>query len=161
MILLPLAALILGFVLVYMGAQGLTPDETWARYTAVAVLAGLDTVLGGVRARLNDSFDDAVFVSGFFVNALLAMGLVWLGERLGLEAGVGDGRISAMMIAAVVVFSTRIFNNLAALRRHLIESLELRAQMRRQARAESQLLPVASERATAPNSETAAGAPRA
>ena len=161
MILLPLAALILGFVLVYMGAQGLTPDETWARYTAVAVLAGLDTVLGGVRARLNDSFDDAVFVSGFFVNALLAMGLVWLGERLGLEAGVGDGRISAMMIAAVVVFSTRIFNNLAALRRHLIESLEARAQSRRQVRVESDTtLPVATERATPPGSE-AAGAPRA
>ena len=44
-----------------------------------------------------------------------------LGERLGLETGFGDGRISVMMVGAVVVFSGRILNNLAALRRLVIE----------------------------------------
>jgi small basic protein len=122
MILLPILALVVGFVLFYwLPNSGYQTDEAWARYTAIAVLAGLDTVLGGLRARLNDDFDDLVFVSGFFVNALLAGGLVYLGERLGLETGLGDERVSAMMIAAVVVFGTRIFNNLAALRRMLID----------------------------------------
>jgi small basic protein len=78
-------------------------------------------VLGGLRARLSDQYDDAIFISGFFANTLLAGGLVLLGEKLGLEAGIGDQRVSAMMIAAVVVFGSRIFNNLAVLRRLIIE----------------------------------------
>ena len=121
MILLPLLALAVGFIVVYISGRGFEADEALARYTAIAVLAGLDTVLGGLRARLINQFDDAIFVSGFFVNALLAGGLVVLGERLGLETGFGDERVSAMLIAAAVVFGTRIFNNLAALRRILID----------------------------------------
>lgn len=96
-------------------------NEAFARYVAVALLAGMDTVVGGLRSFLTDKFDDAIFLSGFVINSLLAVGLVLLGERLGLETGVGDGRISVMMIAAVVVFSGRILNNLAALRRLVIE----------------------------------------
>jgi small basic protein len=123
MFVLPLLALALGFILVYLPGNMLPANEALARYTAVAVLAGLDTVLGGIRAWLDDNFDDAIFISGFFVNSLLAVGLVLLGERLGLETGIGDGRISVMMIGAVVVFSGRILNNLAALRRLIIERL--------------------------------------
>ena len=123
MILLPLIAVALGFAIFYnfFPTAGFEANEFYARYTAIAVLAGLDTVLGGLRAWLSDIFDDAVFVTGFFMNSLLAVGLVFLGERLGLETGFGDESISVMLIAAVVVFSTRILNNLAALRRMLIE----------------------------------------
>ncbi|MDQ3813173.1 MAG: small basic family protein [Armatimonadota bacterium] len=121
MILLPLLALILGFVLVYVPAGQLQANELFARYMAIAVIAGFDTVLGGLRAWLEDQFDDTVFITGFFANALLGAGLVALGEKLGLETGFGDQRISLMMVAAVVVFSTRIFNNLAALRRLIID----------------------------------------
>ena len=124
---LPIAALIAGFVLFYQ-LGGLPTDEATARYTAIALLAGLDTILGGVRAYLKGDFDDVVFVSGFFTNALLAVGLVMLGERLGLQTGLGDGRISVMMIGAVVVFSTRILNNLAAVRRIFIDKLRARKQ---------------------------------
>jgi small basic protein len=126
MILLPLLALVLGFVLVYYPMAGLHANEMFARYMAIAVLAGLDTVLGGLRAWMDDKFDDTVFISGFFANVLLGAGLVALGEKLGLETGVGDQRISVMMIAAVVVFSTRIFNNLAALRRSFIDRWRMR-----------------------------------
>lgn len=121
MIFLPLFALVLGFLLVNRAGGSFEADEALARYTAVAVLAGLDTVLGGLRARLTNQFDDVIFITGFFANALLAGGLVVLGERLGLETGFGDERVSAMLIAAAVVFGARIFNNLAALRRILIE----------------------------------------
>lgn len=121
MILLPLLALALGFAVVWFLGGDYAASEAVARYTAIAVLAGLDTVLGGLRARMTDDFDDLVFISGFFVNALLAGALVLLGERLGLETGLGDQRVSAMMIAAVVVFGSRIFNNLGVLRRLLIE----------------------------------------
>ena len=121
MILLPLLALVVGFVIFWNPAQGLGADEALARYTAIAILAGFDTILGGLRAWMTEDFDDTVFISGFFVNSLLAAGLVALGEYLGLETGFGEGRISVMMIGAVVVFSARILNNLAALRRLLIE----------------------------------------
>jgi small basic protein len=127
MFLLPFLALALGFI-VFWSVAGVIPpaSETFARYAAIALLAGLDTVLGGVRAWLSDTFDDAIFISGFFLNALLAVGLVVLGERLGLEAGFGESRISMMMIGAVVVFSGRILNNLAVLRRLVIERLRAR-----------------------------------
>jgi len=128
MFLLPFFALALGFFVFWSVAGTIPPaSETFARYAAIALLAGLDTVLGGVRAWLSDTFDDAIFISGFFLNALLAVGLVMLGERLGLEAGFGEGRISMMMIGAVVLFSGRILNNLAALRRIVIERLRARA----------------------------------
>jgi len=131
MILLPLLALVLGFIVVYyIPERDLHANEVFARYTAIAVLAGLDTVLGGLRAWLEEKFDDTVFITGFFANVLLAAGLVVLGERLGLETGFGDQRISVMMVAAVVVFSTRIFNNLAALRRSIIDRWRLRRAMR-------------------------------
>lgn len=120
MIVLPLLAVAVGFFLFYGPMRGIEANEAFARYTAIAILAGLDTVLGGLRAWLDDAFDDLVFISGFFVNALLAVGLVMLGEKIGLETGVGDGRISVMMVGAVVVFSSRILNNLAVLRRLVI-----------------------------------------
>ena len=127
MFLLPFVALALGFGLFWGLAGEISPtSETFARYAAIALLAGFDTVLGGVRAWLLNTFDDAIFISGFFLNALLAVGLVVLGERLGLEAGFGEGRISMMMIGAVVLFSGRILNNLAALRRIVIEKLRAR-----------------------------------
>lgn len=119
---LPFLALALGFAFFWLSStMALPANEAFARYTAVALLAGMDTVVGGLRSFLTDKFDDAIFLSGFVINSLLAVGLVLLGERLGLETGGGDGRISVMMVAAVVVFSGRILNNLAALRRLVIE----------------------------------------
>ena len=119
---LPFLALALGFAFFWLSSSMALPaNEAVARYTAVALLAGMDTVVGGLRSFLTDKFDDAIFLSGFVINSLLAVGLVLLGERLGLETGVGDGRISVMMVGAVVVFSGRILNNLAALRRLVIE----------------------------------------
>ena len=126
MFLLPLLALLAGFVIFYVPLSGYSLAENIAPYTAIALLAGLDTVLGGWRAWLIEEFDEPVFISGFFVNALLAAGLVALGERLGLQAGFADGQISIMMIGAVVVFSSRIFNNLAVLRRLLIDRFRSR-----------------------------------
>jgi small basic protein len=126
MFLLPLIALIAGFALFYVPLHGYSLAANIAPYTAIALLAALDTVLGGWRAWLAGDFDEPVFVSGFFVNSFLAAGLVALGERFGLEANFADGQISIMMIGAVVVFSTRIFNNLAVLRRLLIERLRSR-----------------------------------
>lgn len=81
-----------------------------SRYASVAILAGLDSVLGGTRAGMEERFDTAVFSSGFVVNALLAVLVTWIGVVLGAD----------LYLAAVVTFGIRIFSNLGHIRRYLL-----------------------------------------
>jgi len=83
----------------------------YAKYMSVAVLAALDSVFGGIRAYMEDGFDNTIFLSGVFVNTLLAAGLAYLGDRLGVE----------LYLAAVVVFGVRLFQNLGIIRRYLLK----------------------------------------
>ncbi|MEL7658369.1 MAG: small basic family protein, partial [Bacillota bacterium] len=46
-----------------------------AKYMSIAVLAALDSVFGGIRAYMEDGFDNTIFISGFIVNTFLAAGL--------------------------------------------------------------------------------------
>jgi len=105
---LPLAGLIIGILLGFISDIHL--PASWSQYLAVALLAALDTVFGGMRANLEGTFDVGVFSSGFFFNTLLAAGLAFLGERIGID----------LYLAAVIVFGTRLFNNLATIRRILL-----------------------------------------
>jgi small basic protein len=81
------------------------------KYMSIGVLAALDSVFGGIRAYMEDSFDNTIFISGFFVNSLLAAGFAYLGDRLGLE----------LYMAAVIVFGVRLFQNLGIIRRYLLK----------------------------------------
>jgi small basic protein len=92
-------------------AFSLTIPAQYSRYTAMALLAAFDSVLGAVRAELDAEFDNRIFVTGFFVNMILAGLLTFLGDRLGVE----------LYIAAIVAFGVRMFNNLAIIRRQLLE----------------------------------------
>ncbi|MBO8159327.1 small basic family protein [Thermosyntropha sp.] len=83
----------------------------YAKYMSIAVLAALDSVFGGIRAYMEDTFDNLVFISGFVANTLLAAGLAYLGDKLGVE----------LYLAAVVVFGVRIFQNLGIIRRYLLK----------------------------------------
>lgn len=83
-----------------------------ANYLSLAVLAGLDSVFGGIRAGAERRFRSDVFLTGFLVNMILAVLLVWLGEQI----GVGD-----LYVAAVVTLGGRMFLNLSVIRRHLLE----------------------------------------
>ena len=83
----------------------------FAKYMSVAILAVLDSVFGGIRAYMEDVFDTTIFVSGFITNALLAAGLAYLGDRLGVE----------LYLAAVVAFGVRLFQNLGIIRRYLMK----------------------------------------
>lgn len=104
-VILPLFGLALG-ILVGALAPVAIPDSL-AKYSAVAILAALDTGLGGIRAGLENRFDLAAFISGFTFNSLLAAGLTYLGDTLGID----------LYLAAVVVFGVRLFDNLAIIRR--------------------------------------------
>ncbi|MGI6343606.1 MAG: small basic family protein [Bacillota bacterium] len=81
-----------------------------ATYMSVALLAALDSVLGGIKAMLEGEFDNLIFLTGFFSNALLAAGLAFLGDQLGVN----------LYMAAVFAFGVRLFQNLGVVRRLLI-----------------------------------------
>jgi small basic protein len=85
------------------------PNE-WARYTAVGILAALDSLLGAFRAELEGHFDTRIFLSGFYTNALLAAALTFLGDRLGID----------LYLVALFAFGWRIFQNVAVIRRHFL-----------------------------------------
>ncbi len=83
---------------------------SYARYTAVMILAVLDSIFGGLKAWLNGNFENKVFLSGLLVNAGVAGTLTYLGDKLGVE----------LYFAAIVAFGVRIFDNIAVIRRHLL-----------------------------------------
>jgi small basic protein len=83
-------------------------------YLPIAVVAALDAVFGGIRAKLDGIFDDKQFVISFISNVLIAGMIVYLGDQL----GVG----SQLSIGVVVVLGVRIFGNVAAIRRHLFHA---------------------------------------
>ncbi|MGQ9756423.1 MAG: small basic family protein [Desulfotomaculales bacterium] len=85
--------------------------QVYGKYLGIAILAAMDSVFGGIRAGMEESFDNAIFLSGFVGNTLLAAGLVFIGDRLGVE----------LYTAAVVAFGVRLFQNLAVIRRRLIK----------------------------------------
>lgn len=109
---IPLIALLVGAVMGLL-LQPAVPGFL-APYLPVAVVAALDAVFGAVRARLDGTFSDRVFLISFLTNVVLAVFLVFLGDQL----GVG----SELSTAVVVVFGVRIFQNLAAVRRHLFQA---------------------------------------
>ncbi|MFI2703702.1 small basic family protein [Cellulosimicrobium composti] len=83
-------------------------------YLPIAVVAALDALFGGLRARLDGLFDDKVFLVSFLSNVVVAALIVFLGDQL----GVG----SQLSTAVVVVLGIRIFSNAAAIRRHIFKA---------------------------------------
>jgi small basic protein len=102
------AGIVLGLVL--------RPDVPGALepYLPIAVVAALDAVFGGLRAYLDGIFDDKVFVISFASNVVIAAGIVFLGDQLGVGGQLSTG--------VIVVLGIRIFANVAAIRRHLFHA---------------------------------------
>lgn len=84
-----------------------------APYLPMAVMAALDSVFGGLRSRLDGTFQERIFVVSLLANSFLAATLVFVGDRLG---------VNDLSVAVVVVFGVRIFANLAAIRRKLFHA---------------------------------------
>lgn len=105
---LSILGLILGVSLGLLTDIRIPPE--YANYLSIAVLAALDTLFGGIRAHLQQVYDDKVFVSGFFFNILLAAGLAFLGVHLGVD----------LYLAAIFAFGVRLFQNIAVIRRIML-----------------------------------------
>jgi len=106
----PLVGLLIGIIIG--SVFSLQIPAQYSRYTAMAILAALDSVLGALRAELQGEYDNLIFVTGFFGNAILAAGLTLLGDRMGVE----------LYLAAIVAFGVRLFNNLAIVRRIILDT---------------------------------------
>lgn len=124
MILIPIVSVLVGVLLGILIRRPIGGEA--GLYLAVACLAGLDTVCGGIRAFMEKKFHADVFLSGFISNVLTAFGLAWLGDRIGVN----------IFLVCAFIFGTRIFNNLSLIRRFWLTSIQdARERRRRQAEA--------------------------
>ena len=106
-------SIIVGCILgVVIGFITPTIPYTVSQYLAIGIVA-LDSVFGGIASNIKKNFDMKVFISGFFVNAILAMLLTYLGEKLNVD----------IYLAAIVVFVGRMFNNLGIIRRYYLSKI--------------------------------------
>ena len=84
---------------------------SYSTYLAIAIIAALDSVFGGITGVLKGEFDFKVFISGFFCNAILSILLTYLGTKLNVD----------IYLAAIVVFVGRMFINLTIIRKYYID----------------------------------------
>ncbi len=86
----------------------------FARYSAIAIVAAFDSIMGAINGIIKKNFNIKIFVTGFFVNILLGVLLTLLGDNLDVN----------IFLAAIFVFVTRIFSNFASIRRELVARYE-------------------------------------
>lgn len=112
-------AVILGILFGLIIPYNLTSDTL--PYVAVAIIAALDSVFGGIVANFSKRFSIYVFMTGLISNAILAVMLTYVGNILGIN----------LSFAVIIVFGVRLFNNLANIRRatidrYVLEKVKLR-----------------------------------
>ena len=105
-------AILIGCILgAIIGINAPIISYTYSSYLAIAIIAALDSVFGGISSVINKNFDLKIFISGFFGNAILAILLTILWEKLNVD----------IYLAAIVVFVWRMFMNLGTIRRYYVE----------------------------------------
>ena len=96
-----LSVIVMSILGILLGLVTPTIPYVYSRYMAVAIMAAVDSIIGAIAGMLQDKFDMKIFVSGFFVNSLIAIAFTMFGESLDVD----------IFLAAIVVFVSRIFNN--------------------------------------------------
>ena len=105
-------AILIGCILgAILGLNAPIVSYTYSSYLAIAIIAALDSVFGGIASVIKKNFDLKIFISGFFGNAILAILLTILGQKLNVD----------IYLAAIVVFVWRMFMNLGTIRRYYVE----------------------------------------
>lgn len=84
---------------------------SYSLYVSIAMLAAFDSLLGAIRASMENKYNNALFISGFFSNAILAAFLSYFGDRLGVP----------FYYAPILVFGGRLFQNMAIIRRFMLK----------------------------------------
>lgn len=105
-------AILMGCVLgAIVGINAPIISYSYSSYLAIAIIAALDSVFGGIAGTLKGEFNFKVFISGFFCNSILSMLLTYLGNKLNVD----------IYLAAIVVFVGRMFINLTIIRKYYID----------------------------------------
>ena len=99
---------------------------TYSSYLAIAIIAALDSVFGGITGVLKGEFDFKVFISGFFCNSILAILLTYLGNKLNVD----------VYLATIVVFVGRMFINLTIIRKYYIDKWSKKLEERKEKETE-------------------------
>ena len=90
-------AIIIGCILgAILGMNAPIISYTYSTYLAIAVIAALDSVFGGISSVLKKNFDLKIFL---------------LGQKLNVD----------IYLATIFVFISRMFNNLTIIRRYYVE----------------------------------------
>ena len=92
-------------------ALDITYPAEYSFYITMGLLASMDSIVGAARSMMEKKYNNLIFISGFITNAILAMILTSVGDKLGVP----------LYFAAIFVFGGRLFNNLAVLRRITID----------------------------------------
>ena len=112
-------AILIGCILgAIIGMNAPMISYTYSSYLAIAIIAALDSVFGGITSVINKNFDLKIFITGFFGNAILSILLTILGEKLNVD----------IYLAAIVVFVGRMFTNLAIIRRYYVDKWSTKIQ---------------------------------
>ncbi len=82
----------------------------YSLYMSVAILATMDSIFGAIKSGFEGKYDNIIFITGFIGNAILAMILTYIGDRLGIP----------LYYVAILVFGSRLFDNLSIIRRHIV-----------------------------------------
>ncbi len=105
-------AIIIGCVLgIVLGVNAPMISYTYSSYLAIAIIAALDSVFGGITSVIKKNFSMKIFITGFFGNAILSILLTILGQKLNVD----------IYLAAIVVFVGRMFMNLGIIRRYYVD----------------------------------------
>lgn len=97
----PLIGLIVGIFLGYI--LQVPANE---KICAVIMLAAIDSLCGGISAKINLNFSDKILISGFLINLIFGLFLISLGNFFGIN----------LYCIALLIFGLRIFKNISALK---------------------------------------------
>lgn len=124
----PVLALFLGLSVYF---TDIKLPSSLASYLSLALLASLDTILGGIKARLEGRFNDDIFITGFIFNTLLAAFLAFLGDQLRID----------LFLVTLIVLGWRIFLNLSIIRIIIVNNIRDRKMTKYEALTEENTLP--------------------
>lgn len=123
-----LIAILIGCVLgAILGINAPMISYTYSSYLAIAIIAALDSVFGGITSVIKKNFDLKIFITGFFGNAILSILLTILGQKLNVD----------IYLAAIVVFVGRMFTNLSIIRRYYVDKWSNRFEKKNQKQDET------------------------
>ena len=108
---LTLAGLALGVVVGYY--IPFTYPMDYSLYMSVGILATMDSIFGAVKSGFEGKYDSIIFLTGFIGNSVLAIILTYIGDRLGLP----------LYYVAILVFGSRLFDNLSIIRRQIVTNI--------------------------------------